>query len=124
MAGWLRDRKGRPGWHKIAPHVDGGTEQMVATIAIDGLPIEGVNLIALDVEGFELEALKGAERTLARDRPVVILEDLHRSKFKSFRRLGGMAYGHPAGALQRWLTERGYHEVETIKNDSVHAHQG
>ena len=92
-------------------------------LAIDDIPLladyDCVDLLALDVEGYELEALMGAERTLYRDHPVLILEDLNRSRFKSFRRLGSTAYGHPPGALQGWLGERGYKCVESIKNDEL-----
>ena len=122
VIGWLRDPKGRPGWHKVAI---GGSESVhtVGTLTIDGtvdeLALDHISLIALDVEGFEFEALKGAERILERDHPVVIIEDLSKSRFKSFRRLGGIAYGHPPGALQEWLDGHGYHEVEALKNDSI-----
>lgn len=122
--GWLKDRKSRPGWHKVAPH--GGSKLNVDMMIIDQVPIladyDKIDLIALDVEGYELPALMGAERTLFRDKPVLILEDLHRSRFKSFRRLGGIAYGHPPGALQEWLSQRGYHKANEVKNDEVWVH--
>ena len=116
--GWLKDHKGRPGWHKVMPrHQLAAAERRVDVMTIDEIPIladyDRVDLIALDVEGYELEALMGAEKTFYRDRPVLILEDLHRSKFESFRRLGGMAYGHPSGKLQEWLGERGYRCAES-----------
>lgn len=130
-ARWLKDTKGRPGWHKVMPKDeqlrDELNEQTVGVLAIDEIPIladyDRVDLIALDIEGFELEALMGAEKTLYKDRPVVIIEDLHRSKFKSFRQLGGMAYGHPVGKLQDWLRERGYRKAEAIKNDEIWVHE-
>lgn len=49
--------------------------QTVAMITIDSLNIEHINLIQLDVEGFEYSALKGAEKTLLRDSPIVMIED-------------------------------------------------
>ena len=36
---------------------------------IDGLNLEKVTLIKMDIEGAELNALKGAQRTIARDKP-------------------------------------------------------
>lgn len=55
------------------------TEQHVYETApvfrIDSLPVADVALIELDVEGFELQALKGAVATIERDRPVILIED-------------------------------------------------
>jgi FkbM family methyltransferase len=42
---------------------------------IDGLNLDACDLICLDIEGHELAALKGAEQTLRRFRPVVMLEE-------------------------------------------------
>ena len=122
VAGWLKDPKGRPGWHKIAPG-NKAHHLQVEVLMIDDIPLlaasDRVDLIALDVEGYEFEALLGAEKTVCRDRPVLILEDLGRSRFKNFRRLGGIAYGHAFGALQEWLSARGYRKAEEIHNDEV-----
>jgi FkbM family methyltransferase len=38
------------------------------------VPDSGVDLVKIDVEGFELEVLRGAERTLAVHRPVLMVE--------------------------------------------------
>jgi FkbM family methyltransferase len=44
---------------------------------LDDIDIGRVDLMKIDVEGFELHALRGARRTLERDRPVVTLEMNH-----------------------------------------------
>ncbi len=36
--------------------------------------IEKINIIKIDVEGFEFEVLKGAEKTIKKDKPVLIIE--------------------------------------------------
>lgn len=121
---WSRASEHKPGWHKIAPngcrpkYVSGEIE----LVAIDDVCCrEDVDFISLDIEGYELEALKGAEQTIARCRPVILFEDLGRSKHAGFRKRSTVAYGNPPGAVQRWLAERGYREVAAVKNDEIWA---
>lgn len=47
----------------------------VAKITLDSLNIQDVDLIKLDVEGFEYEALVGAKRTIKRYRPIIVIEE-------------------------------------------------
>ncbi len=42
---------------------------------IDDLELAELDFIKLDVEGYEYQALKGAEQTLKRCRPMVMFED-------------------------------------------------
>ena len=51
---------------------DGG---QIPMIRIDDLNLENVDLIYLDIEGYEHYALEGAAETIKRDRPVIGLED-------------------------------------------------
>ena len=125
-ARWARASEHKPGWHKIAP--DHCATKFVAgevsVVPIDTFGLDEVDFLALDVEGYELEALMGAEQTVARCRPVVLIEDLYRSKFEGFRkRKSGVAYGHEPGAAQAWLQERGYAKVSEVKNDEIWAAQ-
>jgi FkbM family methyltransferase len=124
-ARWSRASEHKPGWHKIAPDhcatkfVDGEVD--VTTIDLLVPEHADVHFIALDVEGYELPALQGAEQTIARCRPVVLFEDLGRSESESFKKKSGRAYGYDDGSVQRWLAERGYVKVAEVKNDEVWA---
>lgn len=46
----------------------------VRSVPLDALDLTGVTFMKLDVEGHELPALRGAERTIRRDRPVLLVE--------------------------------------------------
>jgi FkbM family methyltransferase len=58
--------------------VFGGTGRTARTVTIDDLAVERVGRIKLDVEGAEAQALRGAERTIARDRPRLAVAAYHR----------------------------------------------
>ena len=63
----------------------GGTSQIAESgqtttmMRIDDLNLRNVIVLQLDVEGHELPALKGAERTIARCKPVILIEDNNRA---------------------------------------------
>ena len=46
----------------------------VPLIRVDDLAVTGVTFIKIDVEGHELPVLRGAERTIRRDRPRLVVE--------------------------------------------------
>jgi FkbM family methyltransferase len=48
----------------------------IRTVTVDSLDLARLDLLKIDVEGMELEALAGAGASLARCRPVVIVESL------------------------------------------------
>ena len=66
------------GWASLAPGNCPDTrehiEKPVRIGTLDALAIEDVSLIKIDVEGHEVEVLKGAGETLKRNRPVIIIE--------------------------------------------------
>lgn len=60
--------------HGGASHIS-ESGQLTALLTIDGLGLSSVSIIQLDVEGYELNALKGAAQTLIRRGPIVMIED-------------------------------------------------
>lgn len=69
VCGVSRKNSKNVGMHQIS-----AWEGNVPMIALDSLNLPSVDLIQLDVEGFEENAIKGAIRTIERDKPVIIAE--------------------------------------------------
>ena len=56
----------------------------VPVIAVDDLGLDSLDLIQLDVEGYEAKALQGASQTINRCKPVMMVEDRgHGSRYGS-----------------------------------------
>ena len=82
----------------------------IPVATIDELDLPSCDLIVLDVEGYELFALRGAEQTIAIFRPTVVLEDKGLSK----------RYGIAEGDAPGWLMENfGYKVVQHTNRDIV-----
>lgn len=64
----------------------------IATVSIDSLGLSRVDLIKLDVEGMEWEALQGAARCLQERRPIVYVETIKSDKAQLLSWLGGLGY--------------------------------
>lgn len=117
--GWLHRfrRNGEPGhsgtYHvtladeKSPGEVVGGYEVKVETI--DRLRLTACGLIYLDVEGFELYALKGARATIERCRPVIGVEIN-----KNLDQLG-----LTPGVVVEWISGQGYKAVAAIGSDRI-----
>lgn len=80
----LGDKEGRVGIrrteHSLGHCVDEGTDIPMRTI--DSLNLKKCDFIKLDLEGYEYHGLKGAEKTLRKYRPIVLIEEKgHTQKF-------------------------------------------
>jgi len=95
--GWCGLSRKNLGSHKVT---DGST---VPVMTVDALELDDLDLLQLDVEGYEWPALKGAADTLRRCRPVIHLE--LRDEIRHRR-------GTTAEVVS-WLRAQGYHQTAT-----------
>jgi len=63
------------GHHNYGRVEAGSGSLRVNQIPIDGLHLDGVNFVKIDVEGHELEVIRGMRATLAKYRPVLYVEN-------------------------------------------------
>ena len=59
---------------EMGPRSEIGDGIVVKIIKLDTFIVEKIDLIHLDIEGYEFEALKGAKELIERDKPIIILE--------------------------------------------------
>jgi FkbM family methyltransferase len=78
----------------IGQEIDYGPDRMVAvrSLALDSLQLDRLDLIKLDIEGMEEEALDGARDTIARHRPVLLIEWIKSDREALRRRLDTAGY--------------------------------
>jgi FkbM family methyltransferase len=77
--------------------------------SVDELNLEDIDFIKLDCEGYEPFILKGAELTIKKFSPVILLERKgHTSRW-------GLDKFEPVNILKSW----GYREVESYKKDCI-----
>jgi FkbM family methyltransferase len=102
-----RDASGRP-THEGLTHVSGAGS--IPQTRLDDMDLKACDLLYLDIEGYELYALQGAESTIARHRPVIGVEVNRNIEF----------YGHTADELRSWITSRGYKLAFALNSDEVY----
>jgi FkbM family methyltransferase len=105
-----RDASGRPE-HEGLTHVAGEGE--IPQIKIDDMKLRHCDLIYLDIEGYELNALRGARATILTNTPVIAVEVNRNITY----------YGQSAEELRLWLRECGYTRVLESHSDEVFIHE-
>lgn len=91
-----------------------GAAGAIPSYRIDDLGLADVDAIFLDVEGFEIPALRGGYKTIRQWRPVIQVEENKRAVDQGF------AIGAVGAMLQEW----GYVERGRIADDIVFTHAG
>jgi len=109
----LGEKKGRSGMARkpanIGAHYLTQGED-VPVITLDSLRLPACDLLALDVEGFELPALRGAAATIRDYRPVIMIEDKGLSE----------KYGVRKGEAVDWIVETfGYRVAHRPRRDVI-----
>lgn len=89
----------------------GAGGEMIRIVTLDEVDPQGVDLIKIDVEGYDLKVLLGGERVIRRDKPVVVIEQKGRSEAFGARRREG------SELLEQW----GARVVDEISGDVVMA---
>lgn len=86
------------------PDASGCAFEFVPVLRLDDLPIRDLGLLHLDVEGSQLAALRGAEATIRRDRPIILVEDPRELASPFLAEIGYRKRGDCA-SLSYWGTE-------------------
>lgn len=96
--------------HSGGTHVSQQDEgELVAMRTLDSYHLTEIDLIKIDVEGYERPVIEGAITTILRDRPVIIVEQVERLTER---------YGYPRTAVER-LHEFGYELVTMLGPDAI-----
>jgi FkbM family methyltransferase len=89
-----------------------GGKGHVPILTIDSLSLLDVDLIALDIEGMELQALRGGQDTIRRFRPVILLE----------QKGHGQRYGYKDEQIEEFLKQFGYRVKTRVARDVIYVH--
>lgn len=94
-------------------HYIGGTGR-TSIITIDSLDLDACDLLCLDIEGSEPAALKGAEQTIRKFRPVIMFEE---------KGLSERYYGIKRDTAEKWVLglDVGYRTLSKVRADVIMA---
>ena len=93
--------------------VRGGTDCIITTV--DSFDLYDLDLISYDVEGFELQALQGAEKTIQRCSPVIVCEEKSRLMQRQ---------GNSPDSVRKYLGTLGYVRAAQSRHDFVYVRSG
>lgn len=96
------------GGHHIATRTN-QPRQTVVMRALDSLGIPDVDAIFLDIEGYEIPALKGAKQILTTYHPLLVVENNGCSR----------KFGYEPEALGKFLTLYGYSRIDVFDEDEI-----
>lgn len=87
-------------------------EGEILRLTIDGYNLSACDLIILDVEGYEPFALRGAEKTIRKYKPVIMFEEKGLSK---------QYFGIARGTAEQWVLRLGlgYRVVDRVRADVI-----
>jgi len=80
---------------------------------LDSFNFTDLNLLKIDVEGWEFEVLKGAVETIQKHKPILLVEFTGGESRKSLHRYDVAEY-------QKLILELDYEAVETIESDTIY----
>jgi FkbM family methyltransferase len=81
----------------------------VPVLRIDDLNLPACDLIQLDIEGYEYFALKGAEETMSKFKPILMIE--HKWRCRN--------YGLTKEGIEEYLAGFGYKPIMKLANDLI-----
>ncbi len=93
---------------------EGEGSEVVRMERLDDVAKFPVDLLKLDVEGAEIEALEGAPRILAEDKPILMIE---------FREYNLQRAGTSSDKLLSYIHDKGYTQVEDYRRDPMFVHK-
>jgi FkbM family methyltransferase len=107
----------REGTEFIGQPIDYSEEKssVIRTVTIDSFELARIDLIKIDVEGMELEAIEGAEASLTRTRPILIVESIKTDKAKLSAALERLGYRLFEIGLNLWAFHASDQTLSHIK---------
>jgi FkbM family methyltransferase len=87
----------------------------IRTVTVDGLNIEEVGFMKIDVEGFELAVLQGAKRTISRDLPNLLVEAEERHRQHAVESV--YAFLRPLGYEGWFVMDGALHAIDVFDQD-------